>query len=163
MVNGATLCLRGSNSKQWKQVMRTVDILICTPSMLAPHNPADYPNLRTVAVAGEACSKATADLWGSHVQFWNSCGPTEVTIINTAQLHIPGDIVTIGGPTPNNTVYVLDENMRPVPIGEPGVMWGGGGCVTKGYLNLPDKTSERYVRDPFADDGSMMFNTGDLG
>ncbi|KAH6906423.1 nonribosomal peptide synthetase 12 [Coprinopsis sp. MPI-PUGE-AT-0042] len=163
MVNGATLCLRGTSSKQWKQVMRTVDILFSTPSMLGPHNPADYPNLRTVVVAGEACPKATADLWGSHFQFWNACGPTEVTIANTVQLHVPGDIVTIGGPTPNNTVYILDENMRPVPIGEPGVMWGGGGGITKGYLNLPEKTAERYVRDPFADDGSMMFNTGDLG
>ncbi|KAG2017477.1 nonribosomal peptide synthetase 12 [Coprinopsis cinerea AmutBmut pab1-1] len=163
MVNGATLCLRGKTSKEWKAVMRNVDILFSTPSMLAPHNPADYPNLSTVVVAGEACPKATADLWGARVKFYNACGPTEVTIANTMQLHTPGDIVTIGGPTPNNSVYVLDENMRPVPIGEPGVMWGGGAGITKGYLNLPDKTAERYVPDPFADDGSMMFNTGDLG
>ncbi|TFK21474.1 nonribosomal peptide synthetase 12 [Coprinopsis marcescibilis] len=163
IVNGATLCLRGKSSKEWKATMRKVDILFSTPSMLAPHNPADYPNLKSVIVAGEACPKYIADAWGTRVNFYNGCGPTEVTIVNTLQLHVPGEIVTIGGPTPNNTVYILDENMRPVPIGEPGVMWGGGACVTKGYLNLPDKTAERYVPDPFADDGSYMFNTGDLG
>lgn len=98
-------------------------------------------------------SKALADTWGARVKFWNGCGPTEVTIANTMQLHVPGEIVTIGGPTPNNTTYVLDENMRPVPIGQTGVMWAGGASITKGYLNLPDKTAERYVRDPFLDDG----------
>src|SRR5690606_1479546 len=98
-----------------------------------------------------------ADLWGARVKFYNACGPTEVTIANTMQLHTPGDIVTIGGPTPINSVYILDENMRPVPIGEPGVMWGGGAGITKGYLNLPDKMAERYVHDPVADDGYVEF------
>jgi non-ribosomal peptide synthetase component F len=59
-------------------------------------------------------------------------------------------------------------------------MWAGGVCVTRGYLNLPEKTNERYKEDPFVNDGwvatnfplvfgadkpvrSMMFNTGDLG
>jgi acyl-coenzyme A synthetase/AMP-(fatty) acid ligase len=79
------------------------------------------------------------------------------------QLHTPGDMVTIGGPTPNNNIYILDENMRPVSIGEAGVMWAGGASVTRGYLNLPEETGERYTRDPFAKDGSMMFKTGDLG
>lgn len=72
------------------------------------------------------------------------------------QLHVPGDIVTIGGPTPNNTSYVLDENMKAVPIGQTGVMWGGGAGITKGYLNLPKVTSERYVLDPFANDGYVI-------
>ena len=40
-------------------VMKTVDILFSTPSMLSPHNPLDYPNLKTVVVAGEACPKCT--------------------------------------------------------------------------------------------------------
>ncbi|KAG6852174.1 hypothetical protein C0991_002474, partial [Blastosporella zonata] len=82
---------------------------------------------------------------------------------NTMHLHKAGKELGIGGPTPNNTVYVLDEKMNPIRIGEMGIMWAGGGGITRGYLNLPDKTSEKYLRDPFLDDGSMMFNTGDLG
>lgn len=42
-------------------------------------------------------------------------------------------------------------------------MWVGGVGVSRGYLNLPDKTEERYRRDPFVNNGDMMFNTGDLG
>lgn len=55
--NGATLCLRGRTSKDWKAVMRTVDVLVSTPSMLLPHNPADYPNIGWIMVAGEPCPK----------------------------------------------------------------------------------------------------------
>lgn len=45
-------------------------------------------------------------------------------------------------------------------------MWAGGECVTRGYLNLPEKTNERYTVDPFVDgttSARVMFNTGDLG
>ncbi|KAF8134785.1 hypothetical protein K438DRAFT_2031313 [Mycena galopus ATCC 62051] len=127
----------------------------------------DYPNIKTVAVAGEACPRAIADSWAEHTQFYNCCGPTEVTIVNTMHLHSSGRTLSIGRPTPNNNVYILDEGMNPTPIGLPGIMWAGGECVTRGYLNLPDKTSERYRLDPSPTTGevhrSMMFNTGDLG
>ena len=149
---------------------------------------------------------ALAEKWAQSAHYYNSCGPTEVrpshvqalsaksivdrtstsqvTIVNTVHLHSPGEFLTIGSPVPNTNVYVLDEDMKPVPIGESGVMWAGGACVSKGYVNLPDKTAERYVRDPFTNDGcvcssshhlalridscrtrrrSYMFCTGDLG
>lgn len=67
--------------------------------------------------------------------------------------HIAGEFLSIGGPTPNNTVYVLDENEVPLPIGAAGVMWAGGAGISRGYVNLPDKTAERYRKDPFMDDG----------
>jgi hypothetical protein len=35
--------------------MKTVDVVIATPSMMLPHEPSDYPNIKIVAVAGEAC------------------------------------------------------------------------------------------------------------
>ncbi|CAA7261580.1 unnamed protein product [Cyclocybe aegerita] len=163
MCNGATLCLRGKTSKEWRAVMKTVDIVVATPSMLRPHDPSDYPNIKTVAVAGEPCPKALADDWAQHVQFFNCCGPTEITIVNTMQQHTSGEFLTIGKPTPNNNVYVLDEDATPLPIGKAGLMWAGGAGVTRGYVDLPDKTAERYRLDPFLSDGSMMFNTGDLG
>ncbi|KAK7056764.1 hypothetical protein VNI00_002481 [Paramarasmius palmivorus] len=163
LCNGATLCLRGKSSKQWKAVMKTVQIVVATPSMLLPHPPSDYPNIEVVAVAGEACPVSLADSWGKVARFYNCCGPTEITIVNTMQLHVPGSVLSIGKPTPNNNVYVLDEDMKPLPIGEQGIMWAGGAGITRGYLNLPEKTSERYRKDPFVKDGSMMFNTGDLG
>ncbi|KAJ6613276.1 nonribosomal peptide synthetase 12 [Mycena sp. CBHHK59/15] len=163
MCNGATLVLRGQTSTEWRAAMKTVDIIIGTPSMLAPHNPVDYPNAKVVAVAGEACPRAIADAWAQHTRFYNCCGPTEVTIVNTMHLHVTGEFLSIGGPIPNSNVYVLGESMEPLPIGVPGIMWAGGACVTRGYLNLPEKTNERYKVDPFTNDGFLMFNTGDLG
>ncbi|EJD44029.1 nonribosomal peptide synthetase 12 [Auricularia subglabra TFB-10046 SS5] len=161
--NGCTLCLRGKTSKEWRALMKTVDIIISTPSILGQHDPVDYPNVKAVATAGEACPQSLADKWSKTAQFYNSCGPTEVTIVNTVFPHTYGVPLSIGRPVPNTNVYVLDENLIPLPIGEPGMMWAGGACVSRGYLNLPDKTAERYKRDPFVDDGSMMFNTGDIG
>ena len=69
------------------------------------------------------------------------------------QEHVPGEFLSIGKPTPNNSVYVLDENLQPLPIGAVGLMWAGGAGITRGYINLPEKTAERYVLDPFTNDG----------
>ncbi|KAJ3801535.1 nonribosomal peptide synthetase 12 [Lentinula aff. detonsa] len=163
LCNGATLCLRGKTSKEWRAVMKTVDIVIATPSMLGPHEPSAYPNIKVVAVAGEACPQGLADDWAKTVQFFNCCGPTEITIVNTMHQHCPGEALSIGKPTPNNNVYVLGDDLQPLPIGQTGLMWAGGKGITKGYLNLPQKTHEKYLFDLFGNDGSLMFNTGDLG
>ncbi|THH01899.1 hypothetical protein EW026_g863 [Hermanssonia centrifuga] len=157
LANGCTLCIRGKTSKEWRLVLQTVDIVIATPSIIASHDPSDYPNIKVLATA------ALADRWATTGHYYNSCGPTEITIVNTVQRHVAGQPLSIGTPTPNNNVYILDEEMRPVPIGQPGVMWAGGAGISKGYVDLPDKTAERYKPDPFTRDGSYMFNTGDLG
>lgn len=78
LCNGCTLCIRGKSSKEWRALMKTVDIVIATPSILGPHDPADYPNIKFVATAGEVCPQTLADAWGRSAQFFNSCGPTEV-------------------------------------------------------------------------------------
>ncbi|KAH7107851.1 acetyl-CoA synthetase-like protein [Auriculariales sp. MPI-PUGE-AT-0066] len=163
LANGCTLCLRGKTAAEWKAVLRTVDVVIATPSVLGMYDPKDYPNIKYAATAGEVCPQSLADAWSKNGQFFNSCGPTEITIVNTVQPHTLGAPLSIGVPTPNNNVYILDDSMRPVQIGEAGLMWAGGAGITRGYINLPDKTAERYRLDPFANDGSMMFNTGDIG
>ncbi|KAI0086471.1 nonribosomal peptide synthetase 12 [Irpex rosettiformis] len=161
--NGSTLCVRGNRSKEWQAVLKAVDIVIATPSIIARHDPADYPNIKVLATAGEPMPQPVADRWASMARYYNSCGPTEITIVNTMKLHVAGQPTSIGGPTPNNNVYILDESMKAVPIGEPGVMWAGGAGISRGYIDLPEKTAERYKLDPFTNDGSYMFNTGDLG
>lgn len=69
------------------------------------------------------------------------------------QNHRVGDALSIGRPTPNNTVYILGEYGEPVPIGQPGVMWAGGAGVSRGYIGLEDKTAGKYLHDQFANDG----------
>ncbi|KZK75989.1 Linear gramicidin synthase subunit D [Pseudovibrio sp. Ad13] len=158
--NGATLVIRG---KSIQETAEKVDVLIATPSILNSLDHSRCQQVQTAAVAGEPCPRPLADTWSSFCRFYNSCGPTETTIINTAEPHYPGkEILSIGRPTPNNTVYVLDENLRPVAIGEKGEMWAGGDCVTAGYLANPELTLDRYRPDPFRP-GHMMFRTKDLG
>lgn len=94
-------------------------------------------------------------------------------------LHQPSQPLSIGKPTPNNSVYVLDKHHVPVGVGEAGIMWAGGCGVSRGYVGLPDKTAEKYRVDPFKNNkyvssvpvsdecvltaySSTMYNTGDL-
>jgi acyl-CoA synthetase (AMP-forming)/AMP-acid ligase II len=60
-------------------------------------------------------------------------------------------------------VYILDDELRPLPIGEVGEMWAGGACVSTGYLANPELDADRYRPDPFLADGRRMFRTRDLG
>ncbi|PWK81387.1 amino acid adenylation domain-containing protein [Lentzea atacamensis] len=160
LAHGGTLVIRGSDIER---TASTVDVVIATPSVLASLDPAVCRRVRTVAVAGERCPQALADAWSRHAVFHNSCGPTEVTIVNTVQRYEPGGPLTIGRPVPNTTVYVLDDDLRPCRIGEIGEMWAGGECVTAGYLGDPELTAARYLPDPFLGGDRLMFRTRDLG
>ncbi|CAI6341888.1 unnamed protein product [Periconia digitata] len=159
LMNGGTLCIRGSD---WTETLAKVDVFIATPSILAKFRRNDFPNIKTVVTGGEPCPQSLADEWANNTLYYNICGPTEITILNSAHQHVPGQTLSIGKPLPNTTVYILDENENPVPMGEQGSMWVGGSGVTRGYINLPELTAKRYKLDKFANDGSLMFNTGDI-
>ncbi len=159
--HGATLVIRGSD---FQEVAEQVDAIIATPSILARIDASRCPQVQVVALAGEPCPKPLADKWAAQCRFYNACGPTEVTIVNTMQHYTPGARpLSIGKPTPNNTVYVLNQDLQPCAIGEVGEMWAGGHCVSRGYRANAELTAERYRVDPFMADGSRMFRTRDLG
>ncbi|ABP53253.1 amino acid adenylation domain-containing protein [Salinispora tropica] len=158
--HGATLVIRGPDIAE---TMSRVDVIIATPTVLSRIDPRRCHQVKVVAVAGEPCPRALADTWSAVCSFYNSCGPTETTIVNTMSRHHPAaERLTIGRPTPNNTVYVLDADLRPCPIGTVGEMWAGGDCVSTGYLGNPQLTAERYALDPFLGGGNRMFRTRDL-
>jgi D-alanine--poly(phosphoribitol) ligase subunit 1 len=159
--HGATLVIRG---KDIAETVRRVDVVIATPTVLSRIDPDQCRQVKVAAVAGEPCPRRLADRWARFCTFYNACGPTETTIVNTMQRHDPAALrLTIGRPTPNNTVYVLDADRRPCAIGETGEMWAGGDGVSAGYLRNPALNAERYVPDPFLGGGRMMFRTRDLG
>ncbi|CAE6478359.1 unnamed protein product [Rhizoctonia solani] len=162
LANGCTLCLRGGD---WLETLRTVDVVISTPSCLRKFTPSDFKP-KAIATAGEPCPQALADRWvAGGTKFYNCCGPTEASdkSLGIHEHVVVGQKLSIGSPTPNNNVYILDENMRAVPIGTPGMIWAGGLGVAKGYLNLPERTAESFQPDVFTNNDEMMYKTGDLG
>src|SRR5262249_17014641 len=95
---------------------------------------------------------------------FNFYGPTETTVWSTFhEFQSPSEPLTIGRPLANTQVYILDRHQHPVPIGVAGELYIGGDGVTKGYLNRPELTAEKFVRNPFsADPESTLYRTGDL-
>jgi non-ribosomal peptide synthetase component F len=159
-MNGGTLVLRGAtrptgDRETWRSCLRQSEVVIITPSGGQKYLPQheEFPNIKTIAVGGEPCPLSFADEWAPHANFWNVCGPTEISILNTAHLHKLGEPLTIGRPNPNTTLYILDEEQNPVRIGQPGLMWVGGLGVSRGYLNLPERSARVYQPDIFARNG----------
>ncbi|CAB3793335.1 amino acid adenylation domain-containing protein [Pararobbsia alpina] len=161
LANGATLVIRDNDIAR---AIRQADVVIATPSILGTLDPNACINVKTVAVAGEPCPQSLAERWSAFCTFYNGCGPTETTIVNTMQQYRnDGRALTIGKPTPNNTVYILDAERQPCAIGEVGEMWAGGDGVSAGYLDQPALNAERYAPDPFLGGAHTMFRTRDLG
>ncbi|KAF9697731.1 hypothetical protein EKO04_004196 [Ascochyta lentis] len=158
LVNGGTLYLRGSD---WNATLEQIDTLICTPSILSKYQQQSYPNIKTVVVAGEACSQALADDWAQGRCFYNLLGSTEVFLFS-AHKHVIGEPLSIGRPLPNTTCYILDDAGNPVPVGQRGTLWVGGAGVSKGYINLPLTTAEKFQADKFSNDGTTMYNFGNI-
>lgn len=159
--HGATLNIRG---RSIQEAVESANVVIATPSILGSIDASRCQKVHTVAVAGEPCPRPLADTWSNFARFYNSCGPTEVTIVNTMHLYRSSDVhMSIGAPTPNNTVYILGPDLEPCAIGEVGEMWAGGLCVSRGYVNNASLTAERYRPDPFLGGDYRMFRTRDLG
>ncbi|MEU9188406.1 amino acid adenylation domain-containing protein, partial [Streptomyces sp. NPDC048484] len=95
----------------------------------------------------------------------NHYGPTETTIgVVTTPLTedlLRGGTVPIGTPLAGTRVYVLDDRLRPVPVGVTGDLYVGGAQVARGYAGRPAPTAERFLADPFAGNGSRLYRTGD--
>ena len=94
-------------------------------------------------------------------------GPTENTTFSTFYA-VPKDhasfaSIPIGRPVSNARVYILDETLRPVPVGESGEIYTAGDGVARGYLNNASETAEKFLPDPFAaSPNERMYRTGDL-
>ncbi len=141
----------------------------CTPSMAAmllvdPDSERALRSVRHMLVGGEALPAALAQRLVPLVgALHDMYGPTETTVWSTTWRVGHDDPVPIGRPLANQSVYLLDDNQRMVPFGEPGELWIGGQGVTHGYHARPELTAERFVADPFAAaPGARMYRTGDL-
>jgi amino acid adenylation domain-containing protein len=111
---------------------------------------------------GEALPADLADQLAARTErAWNAYGPTETTIWSCLQPVRAGEPVSIGRPLANTSVYVLDDLLRPAPVGVPGELYLGGRGLARGYHRRAALTATRFVADPFGPPGSRLFRTGD--
>jgi acyl-coenzyme A synthetase/AMP-(fatty) acid ligase/acyl carrier protein len=127
-----------------------------------------------VIFGGEALEVATLRPWyqqneGARTQLVNMYGITETTVHVTYRPLERGDTEKRGGSPigcriPDLRAYLLDGQGEPVPVGVVGELYVGGDGLARGYLNRPELTAERFLKDPFVEDGdARMYKTGDLG
>jgi amino acid adenylation domain-containing protein len=141
---------------------------------------------KTAFCGGEPVTEALQSQFRSlplkHIRIYNHYGPTETTFAATSteiSLHTQEnkrfsedpemETASAGFPLPGYAVYVLDDQMRPLPAGVQGEIYIGGAGVGHGYLNRPSLSSERFVADIFASQEerargwTTLHRTGDVG
>jgi amino acid adenylation domain-containing protein/non-ribosomal peptide synthase protein (TIGR01720 family) len=138
-----------------------IDFMDLTPSFLQQLIPAGLlDHARILMLGGEALTPALwRQLAESRVLAYNFYGPTECTI-DALSCEVVGERPAVGLPLQNLQAYVLDDRLRPQPIGVPGELYLAGAQVARGYLNRPGLTADRFVANPFTP-GIRMYRTGD--
>ncbi|MES2675293.1 MAG: non-ribosomal peptide synthetase [Pseudomonadota bacterium] len=129
---------------------------------------ASLAGLRYCITAGEPLPKSVADRFKQQLpdtRLLNNYGCTEFNDITYQDvLSLEGDyqFVPVGFPIANSELYVLDAQLRPVPIGVPGELCVAGQSMPRGYRGRPDLTAEKFIEHPFsALPGARLFKTGD--
>ncbi|WP_199442871.1 non-ribosomal peptide synthetase [Umezawaea beigongshangensis] len=134
--------------------------LTLPPSALTAMPPDAFPPELTLVVAGEACPPAVAATWSARHRMINAYGPTEATVCATMSDPLtPAGGVPVGRPLAGVRVLVLDDRLRPTPVGVPGEVYLAGPHLARGYLGRPGITAERFVAAP----GGRVYRTGDRG
>ncbi|WP_063274864.1 non-ribosomal peptide synthetase [Amycolatopsis keratiniphila] len=128
--------------------------------------------LRLMSVGGDVVTGEDAAAWhalGVPAEFGCTYGPTEATIACTFQLvdereaeRAGRGALPLGRALPGCGLSVLDSSARPVVPGAVGELYVGGGRVSRGYVNRPDLTADRFVPDPSGPPGARLYRTGDL-
>ena len=185
LTSGATLVLRTAETikidtflqhcREWQITM--VSLSTAYWHELTIRLEADFlqlpPSLRLTIIGGEKAAISRFSAWqqvvGQQVRLINTYGPTEATIItlyaDLSELAADPDHleVPIGRPLANVQVYILDSDLQPVPIGTPGELHIGGAALARGYLNRPERTTARFIPNPFSQACSgRLYKTGDL-
>ena len=125
---------------------------------------------RRLVVGGEELPGELLAPWVRHApdtMVDNEYGPTETTVgcslYEGTAAELPSGVLPIGKPIDNTTMYVLDRDLKPLPIGVPGELYIGGAQLARGYVGRPDLTAARFVPDPYSrEPGGRLYRSGDL-
>lgn len=146
---------------------RERDILVNTvPSVVQTllQQGTDLRNISVLNIAGEPIPASVIDkLDVQHTEVRNLYGPSEYATYSTCYRFVSGKkMILIGKPLDNTRVYILDENLKMVPVGNKGEICIAGEQLSRGYLNREDLTAERFINNPF-EAGKKLYKTGDIG
>ena len=146
-----------------------VTYLSGTPTVVSQYDITGLPHLRRVDVVGEDLKEETFNKLRAQFSglIINGYGPTEISITSHKRLYHKGDVrsnKSIGHQIPNSRAFVVNRRQQLLPIGAVGEMLIGGVGVTKGYLNNPDLTQEKFITNIFEtqSEDSKVYTTGDL-
>jgi len=180
LLNGARLLVVPQthvlDSKKFSQVLRQhrVTVLWLTAGLFSQYAEAlssVFVDLNYLLVGGDILDpKKVANVlrYSAPRRLLNGYGPTECTTFSSTY-HIQSAAeaaqgIPIGRPVSNTKIYILDDELQPVPIGVSGEIHIGGAGVALGYLNQPLLTKQRFLSDPFsAHPHARLYKTGDLG
>nr|WP_328821891.1 non-ribosomal peptide synthase/polyketide synthase [Pseudomonas carbonaria] len=123
-------------------------------------------SVRIVNLAGEPLAQSLVEsLYGlGHIEHvYDLYGPSEDTTYSTYTRRETGGVPNIGRPISNSAVYLLDGAGEPVAVGHAGELCMAGAGLARGYLNRPSLTAEKFLPDPFDEQGGgRLYRTGDL-
>ncbi|GAA2083757.1 hypothetical protein GCM10009801_44410 [Streptomyces albiaxialis] len=148
-----------------------VEVLQTVPSLWSTVDPDSGARLRCLVIGGEQLPAELIRRWRGRIdEVHHVYGLTELSVISTEGVCVPGELdgvqgpLPIGGPVDNTRVHLLDEHLAPVAVGVRGELYVGGTGVARGYAGRPALTAERFLPDPFSPHpGARMYRTGDHG
>lgn len=170
LLSGASLYLMDRNADNLLEKLkhelhvRKINIVGLPPTILKALSDDTYPDLQCVISGGEKCSEEVVNAYAPYVRLVDAYGPTEITIYATLSSPLKvNEPLNIGSPLDNVQLYILDQYLKPKPIGIPGEIYIGGVGVARGYLNREDLTKERFIPNPFSKDkNDKLYRTGDI-
>ncbi|WP_214366811.1 non-ribosomal peptide synthetase [Pseudonocardia sp. H11422] len=155
-------------SEQRVAVLQVVPSYLEVVLSYLEQHPRELPDLQCVSATGEALKKELTQRWFANkpgIKLVNAYGLTETSDDTNHEVmdRAPdSDRVPLGPASPNMNVYVVDENLSPVPLGAPGLIVFSGVCVGRGYINDPERTRQAYLTDPHRE-GQRLYKGGDYG
>ncbi|GGI83992.1 hypothetical protein GCM10011581_21510 [Saccharopolyspora subtropica] len=150
------------------QILQLVPSYLETVLTYLEDSPRELPALECVSVTGEALKKELTQRWFATypgLKLANVYGLTETSDDTNHEVmtEVPvRDRVPLGPPVQNTHVYVVDPDLRPVPLGAPGEIVFSGVCVGRGYINDPERTAAAFLEDPHRP-GNRLYRSGDFG
>lgn len=132
-----------------------------TASAAALIESSNLPNIKCFITSGEPSTRSIIRDWGPSARYFNAYGPTETTNVCSARLVQSGDVYpsSIGPPFKNSSGFVLDENLKVLPLFSIGELYIGGAQVIRGYLGDDERTQKQFIQHQKY---GRLYRTGDV-